>query len=348
MDYREAGVDIEAGNAVAKAIARLAKNTFNSRVVRGLGSFGGFFDISKLEIKKPVLVSSTDGVGTKLLVAQMTGHFRNLGKDIVNHCVNDIACCGARPLFFMDYFASSHLKPETVLEVIAGMTEALGEVGCPLVGGETAEMPDLYSPGDFDIAGFIVGVVDLDNIIDGHGIIAGDKILILPSNGLHTNGYTLARKALFETAGFETSFILPPLEHSLGDELLKPHPCYLEPLRRLGIWAKGIAHITGGGLHDNIIRILPEDCCALVDISQIPVPPIFEIIRRAGAIEDEEMYRVFNMGAGLVVIIDKNKCAEAIEQIRTAGFEPIVAGEITSARRDVILQGLSVENKSHQ
>ena len=312
MDYRKAGVDISAGNEAARRIGELARKTFNKRVIRGIGSFGGFYSLTGLDFKKPVMVTSVDGIGTKLIVARMAGKYFNLGGDLVNHCINDIASCGAQPLFFMDYFATANLNPALLSEIVDGMTDALEKVGCPLIGGETAEMPDLYSPGDFDIAGFIVGIVDEDSIVDGASITHGDKIIVIPSNGLHTNGYTLARKALFELAGFDTSSLIEPLGSALGEELLKPHTCYLEPLQKLKGIVKGISHITGGGLIDNIIRILPENCRVKIDTSSIEVPLIFDVIQRAGSIKISEMYRVFNMGAGLAVVVDAKDLPVAI------------------------------------
>ncbi|MBD3233135.1 MAG: phosphoribosylformylglycinamidine cyclo-ligase [candidate division Zixibacteria bacterium] len=340
MDYKKAGVDIEAGNKAARIIGKLAKKTFNERVVRELGSFGGFYDISELDISKPVLVSSTDGIGTKLLVAQKAGKYKGLGYDIVNHCVNDIAVCGATPLFFMDYFATSHLSDEIIEEIMEGMTEALMEINCPLIGGETAELPDLYAPGDFDLAGFITGVVDRDSIIDGSSISKYDKIIVIPSNGLHTNGYTLARKVVFDILGLEVKFIPPQLEQSIGDELLVPHTSYLEAIKAVKTFAKGIAHITGGGLLDNIARILPENCNAVIDVSFIPIPPIFNIIQRAGSIPSDEMYHVFNMGAGLAVVVSKDNLQKALSALSSAGFQAILCGEIVEGDRQVELNNL--------
>jgi len=340
LDYREAGVDVSVGNKIAKNIAKIARKSHNHRVVKELGGFGGFFSIKGLGYNSPVLVSSADGIGTKLLIARKAGVYRNLGLDIVHHCINDIACCGAKPLFFLDYFASSVLNAETVETIVGGMADALKEADCPLVGGETAEMPDLYSPGDFDIAGFIVGVVDRESIIDGSAIKPGDSVIILPSNGLHTNGFTLARKALFDKAGLSITSIIPPLNNTLGEELLKPHISYLNPILKISRLVNGLAHITGGGLKDNISRILPDNCRAIIDLSVIPIPPIFDIIQKAGSIEMSEMYKVFNMGAGLAIVVGSDKKEEVLELIKDSGFEPMEAGYITSGEREVILEGI--------
>ncbi len=340
MDYKKAGVDIEAGNKAARIIGRLAKRTFNERVVRELGSFGGFYDISELGISNPVLVASTDSIGTKLLVARKAGKYKGLGYDIVNHCVNDIAVCGASPLFFMDYFAASNLSVEIIEEIMEGMTEALMEVNCPLIGGETAELPDLYAPGDFDLAGFIAGVVDRNSIIDGSSTSKHDKIIVLPSNGLHTNGYTLARKVVFDILGLEPAFTPSQLEQPIGDELLLPHTCYLEAIKAVKTLARGIAHITGGGLLDNVARILPDNCNAVIDVSFIPIPPIFSIIQRAGSIPSDEMYHVFNMGAGLAIIVSKHDLQKALSAISSSGFQAILCGEIADGEKQVELQNL--------
>ncbi|MBD3170034.1 MAG: phosphoribosylformylglycinamidine cyclo-ligase [candidate division Zixibacteria bacterium] len=339
MDYRKAGVDISAGNEAAKRIGKLARSTFNERVVREVGGFGGFFSIEKLGVENPVLVSSSDGIGTKLLVARLAGKYDSIGEDLVNHCINDIACCGAVPLFFMDYFAISGLKPTTAEDIISGMVKSLAKYNCPLIGGETAEMPDLYSPGDFDLAGFIVGVVNRESIIDGSAIKPGGKIIALPSNGLHTNGYTLARKVLFGMAGFEVFSRVDSIDNTVGEELLLPHICYLDAISKVKDFARGIAHITGGGLKDNIIRILPEKCRAEMDLEGIKVPPIFDIIQRSGSIENDEMYRAFNMGVGLVIIVDDPDVDRAMGRVKEAGFNPVISGEIASGNRDVILKG---------
>jgi len=341
VDYREAGVDIKAGDDAASVVGKLASTTFNERVLKSIGGFGGFFSIADLGIEKPVLVSSADGIGTKLLVARMAGNYSHLGEDIVNHCINDIACCGAHPMFFLDYFATAHLKQEVIMEIVSGISEALKKVNCPLIGGETAEMPDLYSPGDFDIAGFIVGVVDRDKIIDGSQIKPGDKVIVLPSNGLHTNGFTLARRALFDMAGFEISSIIPPLTGSLAESLLKPHTCYLDSILKMNGLISGLAHITGGGLRGNIKRILPENCQAEIEVSLIKIPQIFELIRRAGTIAIDEMYNVFNMGAGMAVVVNSLNLDKALIRIRESGIEPIVAGEIVRGEKSVVLKGLS-------
>ena len=262
ITYSDAGVDIDAATRATDKIKELARRTFNQRTLSDIGSFGGMFDGAFPKLQQPVLVASADGVGTKLKVAFSTGVHHTVGRDLVNHCVNDILVQGARPLFFLDYIATGKLLPEVVADIVSGVANGCCENGCVLLGGETAEMPDFYAAGEYDIAGFIVGVVDREKIIDGKGIVAGDVLLALPSVGLHTNGYSLARKLFFEVAGYEVDTRLYDLGMTAGEALLQPHLSYLQPLNGLldsGL-IKGLAHITGGGLTDNLPRILPEGC----------------------------------------------------------------------------------------
>ncbi len=304
ISYSDAGVDIDAATRATDKIKELARRTFNERTLSEIGSFGGMFDGAFPNLRQPVLVASADGVGTKLKIAFATGVHNTVGRDLVNHCVNDILVQGARPLFFLDYVATGKLSPEVVASVVEGVTNGCRENGCVLLGGETAEMPGFYSDGEYDIAGFIVGVVDREKIIDGKTIVPGDVLLALPSAGLHTNGYSLARKLFFEVAGYQPDTHLPELGMIAGEALLLPHVSYLKPLDGLldrGV-IKGLAHITGGGLTDNIPRILPEGTAVKIERESWTVPPLFELMRRIGNVSDAEMYRTFNMGIGMVIV----------------------------------------------
>jgi phosphoribosylformylglycinamidine cyclo-ligase len=305
--YRDAGVDIDAANRATAKIKELARGTFNARTLSEIGSFGGMFDGAFPEMRQPVLVASADGVGTKLKIAFATGIHNTIGRDLVNHCVNDILVQGARPLFFLDYIATGKLAPEVVASIVEGIANGCRENGSVLLGGETAEMPGFYADGEYDVAGFIIGVVDRARVIDGHAIAPGDVVLGLPSVGLHTNGYSLARELFFEVAGYRPDSYLAELGESAGAALLKPHLSYLRPLEDLldSGTIKGLAHITGGGLLENIPRILPERIGVQIQRNAWPVLPIFETMQRLGNIEEAEMYRTFNMGLGMVVV-----CAE--------------------------------------
>lgn len=304
MRYRDAGVDIDAASRAKARIKRLARQTFNPRVLREVGAFGGFFALDGLP-RDAVLVASVDGVGTKLKIAFALGRHSTVGVDLVHHCVNDIAVHGAAPLFFLDYLATGKLHPDVIAEVVKGMARACRAVGCALIGGETAEMPGFYPPGEYDLAGSIVGWVRRRQIVDGSRIRPGDVILGLPSLGLHTNGYSLARKVLLEQAGMKLADRVPELGQKLGDELLRPHRCYwpvLEPLLRKG-WLKGLVHVTGGGLTDNPPRILPPGCTAEIRLGSWPVLPIFELIQRAGRVPERDCLRTFNMGIGMMLVV---------------------------------------------
>lgn len=308
ISYRDAGVDIDAANDAKERIKLLARATFNERTLSEIGSFGGMFDAAFPQMSAPVLVASADGVGTKLKVAFLTGVHNTIGRDLVNHCVNDILVQGARPLFFLDYIATGKLTPETVAAIVEGVAAGCLENKCVLLGGETAEMPGFYSEGEYDVAGFIVGLVDRGKVIDGHAITAGDRVLALPSVGLHTNGYSLARKLFFEVAGYAPEAEVPELNSTVGAALLAPHMSYLSSLEGLldsGL-IKGLAHITGGGLTENIPRILPEGTSVLIARDTWPVLPIFKLMQEIGSVPDAEMYRTFNMGVGMVII-----CADA-------------------------------------
>ena len=305
ISYKDAGVDIDASNAAKKRIRQLARETFTPGVLSDIGSFGGMFACNFGDVQEPVLVSSTDGVGTKLKVAVMMNRHNTVGADLVNHCINDILVQGARPLFFMDYVASGKLDPDVIVSVVEGVARACKESGCALLGGETAEMPGFYADGEYDLAGFIVGIVDRSRILDGKSIRHGDVLIGLPSVGLHTNGYSLARKLFFEVADLNPASRVDSMEGTVGEELLKPHINY-EPMLRSAIAKKlveGLAHITGGGITENLNRILPENCQAEVQLGSWPVLPLFQVMANIGKIERDEMLRATNMGIGMIVVV---------------------------------------------
>ena len=337
ISYSDAGVSIDAANQTTARIKELAKKTFNERVLTEIGSFGGMFSAAFPQMKEPILVASADGVGTKLKVAFLANVHNTVGQDLVNHCVNDILVQGARPLFFLDYFAAGKLEPETAADVVGGMAKACRENGCVLLGGETAEMPGMYSAGEYDLAGFIVGVVDKARVIDGKKIEAGDAILALPSNGLHTNGYSLARKLLFDTGAYSISSVLPELHSTLDDVLLEPHKSYLRPLEKLldSGSIKGLAHITGGGLLENIPRILPENVAVEIKRGSWEEPAIFGIMQQIGNVSDFEMFRTFNMGVGMVIICDENDKQQIKSHLESEGEVCSEIGSVVSGKREV-------------
>jgi phosphoribosylformylglycinamidine cyclo-ligase len=339
ISYSDAGVDIDAATRATNRIKELARTTFNARTLSEIGSFGGMFDGAFPHISQPVLVASADGVGTKLKIAFATGVHNTVGRDLVNHCVNDILVQGARPLFFLDYVATGKLSPEVVASVVEGVATGCRENGCVLLGGETAEMPGFYSEGEYDIAGFIVGVADRSKIIDGKWIEPGDVVLGLPSVGLHTNGYSLARKLFFEVAGYEPQTHLPELGMTAGEALLQPHVSYLRSLEALidrGV-IKGLAHITGGGLIDNIPRILPEGTAVKIEPGSWPVLPIFELFRRLGNVSDSEMFRTFNMGIGMVIVCSSANAAIVKTHFEAFGDRYYQIGEVIAGEREVLL-----------
>jgi phosphoribosylformylglycinamidine cyclo-ligase len=308
MDYRQAGVDIDAGHEVVRRIRSLARDTYTPGVLSEIGSFGGLFQLNAAGVADPVLVSSADGVGTKLRVAFMTGDHRTIGRDLVNHCVNDILVQGAEPLFFLDYLATGRLQPDVAVQIVEGLAAACRENGCALLGGETAEMPGFYADGEYDVAGFIVGVVSRSRLITGREIGPGDVLIGVPSSGLHTNGYSLARRIAFERAGLRHDSRVDELGATIGEALLVPHRSYLPVLRPLlgrGV-IKGMAHITGGGITDNLPRIFPEGVCAEIDRTAWEVPAVFQWLQRTGNVPDDDMLRTFNMGIGLIIA-----CADA-------------------------------------
>lgn len=339
--YRQAGVDIDAGSRAVELMRSAVRSTFGPEVMADLGYFGGIY---APEGQSFALVASADGVGTKLKLTSLLGTYRLAGQDIVNHCIDDILTCGARPIFFLDYYAAEKILPEQVADVVAGMSEACKAAGCALIGGETAELPGIYKQGEFDVAGFIVGTVQKDRLVLGRDIAPGDLLMALPSSGLHTNGYSLARRAFGiseddpEGSRDRLNRYEPALGRTLGEALTEPHRSYLPeigPLLDLDERPiKGMAHITGGGLVDNIPRMLPEGCAVEIDRDAWQVPPLFEMIQRAGAVSDEEMARVFNLGLGMVLVVDPGN-RELVEQyvpgVLTAG-RVVSSGENGASR----------------
>jgi phosphoribosylformylglycinamidine cyclo-ligase len=314
-------VNIDAAGKATEMIAELARSTLRPEVLGGVGFFGGLFEFKGYQ--QPVLVSSTDSVGTKLRIASALGRHDTIGIDIVNHCVNDILTCGAEPLFFLDYIGIGKLLPEKVASIVKGLAQACREVGCALIGGETAELPGIYTGDDYELVGFIVGVVEKAKIIRGETIVAGDTIIGLPSSGLHTNGYSLARKIFGETrSALDVEY--PELGRTLGASLLEPHRCYYRPLKPLLPLIKGIAHITGGGLIDNVPRILPPGTIARFNSQSWEVPPIFQLIQQRGNVSRGEMFHVFNMGLGMVLVCSLGN----VEELTKALPEACVVGEV--------------------
>ena len=327
--YKEAGVDVEAGEAAVRRIARHVRSTFTPAVLTDVGAFGGLFALDASQYREPVLVSSMDGVGTKLKVAQRVGRHDTVGEDLVNHCVNDIAVSGARPLFFLDYFAAGVLKPDVLDAVVQGFAKACRENGCALLGGETAEMPDLYRPGDYDLAGTIVGVVERAEVLDGAAIEAGDVLLGLPSTGLHTNGYSLARKVLFDrfVAADEPEALGGA---SVGGALLAVHRSYLDAIQALVAerLAGGFAHVTGGGLVSNTRRVLPDGLDLDLDWNAWTVPPLFRLIQDVGSVPEADMRRTFNLGVGLVAIVSEAHKARALTVLGALGEPAFEIGRV--------------------
>ena len=342
LTYKSSGVDISAGDRATERIKDLAKSTFTPGVLKGIGSFGGLFASKRKEYKSPVLVSSVDSVGTKLKVAFMTGRHDTVGEDLVNHCVNDILVHGARPLFFLDYIGTGKLLPDVVEQIVKGLSRACRKAGCALVGGETAELPEFYKKGEYDLAGCIVGVVEKRKIIDGSGIRPGDQIIGLKSNGLHTNGYSLARKVLFQRARLGVNHQVKELRTTVGKELLKVHRCYAPSifpvLKKSRI--KGLAHITGGGIRGNLKRILPKNCDARVAADSWRIPPIFGLLQRLGNIDNREMFKAFNMGIGMILVVSKKETDRILKQLSSLKETAYPIGEITPGTGKVTLLGL--------
>jgi phosphoribosylformylglycinamidine cyclo-ligase len=344
LTYKDAGVDIDSVTTALKSVGDMAKATHSDpRVLTGLGSFGALFKADFGDMKEPVLVSSTDGVGTKLMVARRMKRFDTVGSDLVNHCIDDILVMGAAPLFFMDYVAAGHFEPGMVEAIVSGFANACREQGVALIGGETAEMPGLYGKGDFDLAGFIVGVIDRENVLGPERVLPDDVLIGLPSTGLHTNGYSLAQKILFENAGLAVGDTLPGLDTTVGDALLATHHCYLPELNPL-LKDKGLhalAHITGGGFTDNLPRVLPEGVGAVIDRDSWTVPPLFLAMARLGPVERDEMDRTFNMGIGMILVVAQQEAERIVGQLAASGASPTVIGKLESAEGGVRYDGSS-------
>jgi phosphoribosylformylglycinamidine cyclo-ligase len=331
VDYKTAGVDIDAGNEAVRRIRALARSTFTPGVLSEIGMFGGLFQLEPGRFREPVLVASADGVGTKLKVAFLAGKHDTVGVDLVNHCVNDILMQGAEPLFFLDYLATGRLSPEVAESIVGGMARACRDNGCALLGGETAEMPGFYGEGEYDLAGFIVGVVDRSRLINGRTIAVGDVLVGVPSSGLHTNGYSLARRIAFDQLGLTVDRHIPELGRTLGDVFMEPHRSYLPLVRPLldGGRIKAMAHITGGGITDNLPRILPHGTAAVVDAASWEVPPLFRWLRQNGRVPADDMMRTFNMGIGLIIVTARDKAEQLIGELAArGGRDARVVGEV--------------------
>jgi phosphoribosylformylglycinamidine cyclo-ligase len=345
MDYKASGVDIDAGNEVVRRIRSLARGTFTSGVLSEIGSFGGLFRLGGAGGDDAVLVASADGVGTKLRVAFMTGVHTSIGVDRVNHCVNDILVQGAYPLFFLDYLATGRLNPDVAVQIVEGLAGACRANGCALLGGETAEMPGFDADGEYDVAGFIVGVVPRRQLIDGQSITPGDVLIGLPSSGLHTNGYSLARRIAFEGAALSVDAVVPALGRSIGEALLVPHRSYLSVVRPLlgdnagPALIRGMAHITGGGITDNLPRMLPSGTHAAIDRSAWQTPPIFQWLQQAGGVPDADMLRTFNMGIGLIIACAPDRERELIDGLAGTGEpEAVRIGQIRAGGEGVVYE----------
>jgi len=328
--YQEAGVDITLGNAFVDRIKPLIRKTFTPGVITDIGGFGGLFRLEASAFKRPVLVSSTDGVGTKLKIAQELRQHQTVGLDLVAMCVNDIIVQGATPLFFLDYLATGKIDLDTLTAIVEGIVEGCRQAECALIGGETAEMPGLYAPEEYDLAGFVVGIVDQDQLIDGSRIQPGDRLIGLASNGLHSNGFSLVRKVFFTDQQFDPQQVLPELGGPLGEELLKPTRIYVKPIVSLlkKYPLNGLAHITGGGIVENLPRILPGHCQARIQGDSWDIPPIFSLLKKLGAVSEEEMWRVFNNGLGMILVVSADQTLAIQEELFRLGEKAFLIGEI--------------------
>ena len=335
--YREAGVDIDAQDRALAQVKKMVRNTYTSDVLSDQGAFGGLFRPPVKGLKEPVLVASADGVGTKLKVAFVANRHTTVGRDLVHHCINDILVQGARPLFFLDYLATGRLEPDVVVDVIGGVAAACGENGLALLGGETAEMPGFYGDGEYDLAGFIIGLVDRRRIIDGLAVRDGDVLIGLPSSGLHTNGYSLARKVFFDQLRLKPGDKVPELGRTVADELLAVHRCYLEPVWPLVEegWVHALAHITGGGLTDNLPRVLPDNLRAVIKVGTWEVPPVFRLLAEKGKVPEDDMWRTFNLGVGMVVVVSPKHLEKALGKLRDSGCAGFPMGNIVKGEPGV-------------
>lgn len=332
--YKSSGVDIDAGNLFVDLIRPLAKTTANKHVLGKLGGFSGAYELPK-KYKNPILLAAADGVGTKLKIAFMTGRFNTVGIDLVAMNVNDIVTCGAEPLFFLDYIATSKLNPKEGAEIVKGIVEGCKQAGCALLGGETAEMPGFYKKDEFDLAGFVVGIVDKEQVIDGSDVKAGDAVIGIASSGLHSNGYSLARKVLLGRKKYKLSDKPKPLKRSLANELLEPTRIYVKSILNLrnSFQIKAAAHITGGGLLENIPRLLPKNCAVEMDSSTWQIPPIMELIKQEGRIDQEEMYRTFNCGIGMVLVVDSKDVGKVLKRLGKLKEKASLIGEVRKRKR---------------
>ena len=338
LTYRDSGVDIDAGNQFVENIKKSVQSTYIDGVLGDIGGFGGLFELAKY--KNPVLVSGTDGVGTKLKIAFMVDKHDTIGIDAVAMCVNDIAVLGAKPLFFLDYLATGRLDPKVSPDIVSGIAEGCRQAGCALIGGETAEMPGFYQVGEYDIAGFSVGIVEKDEIINGSTTKEGDIIIGLPSSGIHSNGYSLVRKLFFEKLSWTVDTYVDELGKKLGEELITPTRIYVKTVLSLKekVNIKGMVHVTGGGFIENIPRVLPENLDAIIDINSYDVPAIFKLMQKHGNIDTHEMYKTFNMGIGYIFIISKNEKDKAIETLKELGEEPVILGDVVEGTRKCVLK----------
>lgn len=339
--YKRAGVDIEAGYKAVSLMKKHVQKTARPEVLGGLGGFGGMFDLSKLGYKEPVLVSGTDGVGTKLMLAFMMDEHDTIGIDCVAMCVNDIVVQGAEPLFFLDYIACGKAVPEKIEQIVKGISDGCVQAGCALIGGETAEMPGMYQEGEYDVAGFAVGIAEKSKLITGAGIQEGDALIGLASNGIHSNGYSLVRKILLEEAALHLHETYAPLSVPLGKELLKPTRIYVKPVLSVmkEFEIKGMAHITGGGFIENIPRMLPDGLCAEIDYGSWPIPPIFDLLQNKGRLVRQEMFNIFNMGIGLVMAIDSEMIHPVIERLEQLGEKAYLIGRVKKGEGVVFAGG---------
>ena len=328
--YKSAGVDIDTANEFVDRIKPLIKTTTRKEVISGIGGFGGLFHLDSAKLKNPILVSSTDGVGTKLKIAQLVNKHDTIGIDLVAMSVNDVVVQGAEPLFFLDYLATGKIELEKSVKIVEGITEGCRQAGCTLLGGETAEMPGFYKIGEYDLAGFCVGVVEMDKLINGSSVSVNDRVIGLASSGLHSNGFSLARKVLLEKGKLGVNDKVAGLDKTIGLEMLEPTRIYVKPLLNLFkiFNIKGLVHITGGGFYDNIPRIIPQSCRCVINKGSWHIPPIFDVIREIGDIEEKEMFRVFNMGIGMMIIVSEKECQEVLDRLEMLGEKSYLIGVI--------------------
>lgn len=340
MLYREAGVDIDAADEAKRRIAGMVKEAFGTRLPAEFGGFGSIFRPDFSSTDQSYLVSSVDSVGTKVKIAIMADKHDTVGADIVNHCVNDILVCGASPLYFMDYIATGNLNPNTIESIVSGLVWACKETNCPLIGGETAEMPGIYSDSDYDLVGFIVGSVKQKDFLDGSTVAEGDRLIGLGSSGLHTNGYSLARKVFFEKCGYSVNTRLDELGSTLGELLLAVHECYLKPVMKVreSYSVKALSHITGGGFLGNLPRVFPDNLDASIEIGSWPIPPLFNVIQKEGAVPRNEMYRTFNMGIGMVLIVSPAESLGVLAKLESTGTRAWAIGHMISGNGKVLLK----------